>query len=588
MENKILYGYVRQSKEDSGESYSIQYQKEVGERMKTRFGFSKIIFFNEGSGISGTTNPFERKVGGELIEKIQNGEVKNLFIYEWSRLSRDNFFSEYLRKKFMENGVLIYEGDCSEPRDLSNPIDQLTSSILSSIYTYERQNMIKRIKEGLYQSRLNQKWSGVYLPYGYKKGEKGSVIVDEVEMSIYLQMVDFIFEGKSIRWVVNWLNENLIPTKGERVIKKGFIKRKDYEGEVKNISLNSTLWRDNVVRSILTKPYYKGERIDKYGDRFEFPTILGEDKWIQLQDKINENKSINRNGNKPVHNYLLKNLIYCKRDGSKLLGRVKSDERTYFCNRKRKEIRLKDEKPCSLPSPNLDFIESYVWEKLTSILSNSHLIREEFKNQKLQNQTHKTSVDTLGKEEKSLENRISEIEKKKSKIVTLFLEDNIDKETYKIQFDRLRSEEFEFREQLKDCQNNLIVVGDSKGWLNWVESFRNEVMKWGENMDFTSKREKVEKYIKRIEIDYLEELKKYEIEITLRYPMINDEFEWKDKSKKSLGYSIKKGVDKIKDLVDKTSYQLAIHRCEKYLIGGFFELKFKYYPNKGEICYFKD
>jgi hypothetical protein len=168
------------------------------------------------------------------------------------------------------------------------------------------------------------------------------------------------------------------------------------------------------------------------------------------------------------------------------------------------------------------------------------------------------------------------------------LEDNIDKETYKIQFDRLRSEEFEFREQLKDCQNNLIVVGDSKGWLNWIESFRNEVMKWGENMDFTSKREKVEKYIKRIEIDYLEELKKYEIEITLRYPMINDEFEWKDKSKKSLGYSIKKGVDKIKDLVDKTSYQLAIHRCEKYLIGGFLELKFKYYPNKGEICYFKD
>ena len=63
------------------------------------------------------------------------------------------------------------------------------------------------------------------------------------------------------------------------------------------------------------------------------------------------------------------------------------------------------------------------------------------------------------------------------------------------------------------------------------------------------------------EIDYLEELKEYEIEITLRYPMINDEFEWKDKSKKSLGYSIKKGVDKVKDLVDKTSYQLAIHRC---------------------------
>jgi hypothetical protein len=63
MENKILYGYLRQSKEDNGEGYSIQYQKEVGERVRKRFGFNKIIFFNEGSGVSGTTNPFEIKIG---------------------------------------------------------------------------------------------------------------------------------------------------------------------------------------------------------------------------------------------------------------------------------------------------------------------------------------------------------------------------------------------------------------------------------------------------------------------------------------------------------------------------------------------
>ncbi len=556
MEKNILFGYLRQSKEDNGEGYSIVYQKEVGERVRKRFGFSKIIYFNEGSGVSGTTNPFERKVGKELFDKIQNGEVKNLFIYEWSRLSRDNFFSEFLRKKFIENEVLIFEGDCSEPRNLNNPIDQLTSSILSSIYTYERQNMIKRIKEGLYQSRINQKWNGVYLPYGYKRDEEGEVVLDEVEMSIYLQMVDFVFEGKSVRWIVNWLNDNSIPTKGERVIKKGFIKRTDGDGETKEVSLKSTLWRDNVVRGILTKSYYKGERIDKYGNRFQFPTILTEEKWILLQQKINENKSVNRSGNKPVHNYLLKNLLFCKRDGSKLLGRIKPDERTYYCSRKRKEVRMKGEKPCSLPSPNLDFIESYIWEKLTSILSNSHLIKEEFKNQKLQNQTHKSSIENLTKELTSIEKKIKEVEKKKSKIVNLYLEEDIDKETYSIEFGRLKDEEFELRESLKDSKNNLFVLGDTKGWIDWVEGFRKEVLSWGSNLDFNSKREKVEKYIKRIDIDFDDKLKKYEIEITLRYPIINDEFEWKDTENKSLGYSIKKGMDKIKDVISKTSYQI--------------------------------
>ena len=555
MENKILYGYLRQSKEDNGEGYSIQYQKEVGERVRKRFGFNQIIFFNEGSGVSGTTNPFERKIGKELIDKIQNGEIKNLFFYEWSRLSRDNYFSEFLRKKFIENNVLVYEGDCSEPRDLSNPIDQLTSSILSSIYTYERLNMIKRIKEGLYQSRLNQRWGGVYLPYGYKRGGDKNVTVDEVEMTIYLQMVDFIFEGKSIRWIVNWLNENSIPTKSERVIKKGFIKRLNVDGDEKEVGLKTLLWRDNVVRGILTKSYYMGERVDKYGNKFQFPTILTEDRWISLQNRINDNKSVHRNGNKPIHNYLLKNLIYCGKDGNKLLGRIKSDERTYYCNMKRKEIRMKGEKPCSLPSPNLDFIERFVWDKLTSILSNSHLIKEEYKTQKLQNQTHKSSIELLEKNLKSTENKLKEVEKKKSKIVNLYLDENIDKETYKVEFQKLKHQEFELREVINDSKNNLFVLVDSKGWLDWIKSFELEVLSWGDNLDFHSKREKVEKYIKRINVNYLEDSKKYEIEIILRYPMISDEFVWKDKNNKSLGYKIKKGVEKRKYLIGKTSYQ---------------------------------
>jgi len=588
MKNKILYGYLRQSKEDNGEGYSILYQKEVGERVKKRFGFSKIIFFDEGSGVSGTTNPFERKIGRELFQQIDNGEIENLFVYEWSRLSRDNFYSEFLRKKFVENKVLIFEGDCSEPRDLNNPIDQLTSSILSSIYTYERQNMIKRIKEGLFQSRINQKWSGVFLPYGYKRDELGEVIVDDVEMSFYLQMVDFVFEGKSVRWIVNWLNENRIPTKGERVIKKGFIKRRNLEGELKEVNLKTTLWRDNVVRGILTKPYYKGERMDSYGNRFKFPTILSEDRWLELQQKINENKSVNRSGNKPVHNYLLKNLLFCKRDGGKLLGRIKSDERTYFCSKKRKEIRMRGEKPCSLPSPNLDFIENYIWKKLTDILSNSHLIKEEFKNQKLQNQSHKSSIEYLEKDLSSIENKIKDVEKKKSKIVNLYLEENIDKNTYTVEYEKLRNEEYELRDSLKDSKNNLLILGDSKGWVNWVDSFKNEVLNWGENLEFSEKREKVEKFIKRIEIDYDENLKKYEIEITLRYPIINDKFEWKDKSNKSMGYTLTKGLDVIKDLVSKTSYQFSATSDNSILICGFAELKFKFYPDKGELSFYKD
>ena len=67
----------------------------------------------------------------------------------------------------------------------------------------------------------------------------------------------------------------------------------------------------------------------------------------------------------------------------------------------------------------------------------------------------------------SLEKRLKEVEKKKSKIVNLYLEENIDKSTYTIEFGRLRDEEFELNESLKDSRNNLFVLGDSKGWIDW-------------------------------------------------------------------------------------------------------------------------
>ncbi len=554
MKGKILYGYIRESKED-GSGYSLKFQESVGEKIKKRFGFKKLVILNEGSGVSGNSNPFERSQGSVLNKKIKNDELKHLYVYEWSRLSRNNLHSELLRKLFRENEVELYEGDCKESKDLNNPIDELTSSILGSIYTYERQNMIKRIKEGLIQSRSNLKWSGVYLPYGYKKDENKKVTLDEIEVPIYLKMVDYVFEGKSIRWIVNWLNENSIPTKSNSVVKKGFIKFKNNDGSINEVTTKTMLWRDVVVRNILTKPYYKGLRIDKYGNQFKFPKIIDEQKWELLQQTIEENTSRNRSGNKQVHNYLLKNLVFCNRDNHKLLGRIKKDERTYYCNKKRKENRLKDELPCSLPSPNLDKLESFVWDKLTSILSNSHLIKEEFKTQQLQNYSYNKSRQIIEKEIKVLINKVEEIKLKKSKIIKLHLDDMIDPDEYNSMYLSLKNEEENLTDELNGKNNNLIILGDKGVWIDWVNNFSKEVKSWKSSMKFEVKREKVLRYIKKIVIDYNTNTKKYSIDIHLKYPMLNDKITWIDKDDKKKGYKIKKGKEIVKFNQNFTSYQ---------------------------------
>jgi len=556
---KTLYGYVRQSKDDDGKGHSLDYQIRVGNQVKDRFGFDDFILFNEGSGVSGTTNPLERESFRKLIELIDNGNVSNLYVFEWSRLSRDNFYSEYLRKKIKDNNILLYEGDCTEPKELNNPIDQLTSSILSSIYTYERQNMVKRIKEGLIQSRKNLKWSGIYLPYGYSRNEGGTVSICEIESPIYLKIVEFTRDGRTVRWITNWLNDNSVPTKNSRVNKKGFIKRKSTSGKEIKQSTLVMMWRDNVVRGILNNTYYKGLRTDKEGNQYEFPNIISVDEWDSLQIILKENVSKNRRGNKSVHKYLLKNLIFCKRDDSKFLGRIKTDERTYYCGRKRKEVRLKGELPCSIPSPNLDRFEQFIWENLTRILKDSKLIREEFKIQQLKEKELKNSKSNLESEIDKIDKKIIDITNQKERILKLYMNNVIEEKTYYKEYKVFDKEKSELSDLKINHLNNLILLGDSKFWVDWVNKFSEEVNSWEKNPSFEYKREKVEKYISKIVIDFNEKNSVHVVDIVLKYPMINDELIWNDKNDKSKGYTIKSGNIVVSTVFSKPHINISQH-----------------------------
>ena len=530
-------------------------------KVKERLGFSEFVGFDEGSGVSGDSNPFERDVCKNLIEQIKNHKVKHLYIYEWSRISRNNFYSEYLRKLILDKKVLLYIGDSDKPKDLSDPMDKLTESILSSIYTFERDNLIKRIRDGLIQSKMKMRWSGIYLPYGYKKNSDGIVTIDEIESGIYLQMKDFVLEGKSIRWITNWLNKSNVPTKYQRVNKKGFIK-KNKDGKEIKIESSNLMWRDNTVRRIIENEYYKGVRKDKNGNVYPFPPILDEKEWDELQSIYQKNKIKNRSGNKSKHNYLLKGLLYCKRDSAKLLGRKKKDENTYYCSRKRKEVRYKDEKICSLPSPNIHRIENFIWEVLVNTLSNSTLIKEEFKVNELKPLKVKKNKNKLQNSIYTIRENIKSVDIKKEKLLNLFLDGNVDDQLYQKKKIELDEEIKKYSKDIEVEEFKLKILNNEKTFIDWVKKFTNEVKKWKVESSFEYKREKILKYIDRIDIDYDDEQKQYDIDIRFNIPIVNDKLIWENPNKKSEGYKLYDGSNYLriknnlkKNPINKTTYQ---------------------------------
>lgn len=541
MEGEVLYVYSRRSKA-SESGHSIEYQKEVGKDVSIKLNFSRVEYFDEGEGVSGSENPFERKISKKLIEGIKQGTVKHLFFYEWTRMSRDSTHSTALRDLLKDHNVTLYQGTSARPLNLHDPDSNFQLGLMFAFSEYEKENMIKRIKQGLHQSRMKMKWSGSLTPWGYRRGAGGVIEIDEEEAQIYYFMVDLLSKGKSVRFITNELNKReILPKSAKTGTKAGFFNMKNSVGETVEVNPATRLWRDNVVRRILTTPLTKGVRVHKSGKEYPFLPLIDEVEWNNLQSIFKKNVSLNRSGNKPKHNYLLKNILFHKSDGKKLLGRIKKDERTYYCCGKRKEIRLKSDSICDFPSLNLDRLEKFVWSKLTKIMSDSHLVREAYKKQILKGNTLKERTQNQTKINDKLKGRIQKIKNDIEGLIKLHLEGRVDLET----FDKLNNE---YRTDLVNCQSEfqqsqLIMdkLSDSNSFIDWLKKFSEEVKSWdSESVDFDYKRNKIEEYVSRILIDYDFDSKKYDLEIYLKIPMVDDKLKWVSGNKRD-GYSIKSG-----------------------------------------------
>lgn len=252
--------------------------------------------------------------------------------------------------------------------------------------------------------------------------------------------------------------------------------------------------------------------------------------------------------------------LLLKSNNSKFLGRIKTDERTYYCGRKRKEVRLKGELPCSIPSPNLDRFEQFIWENLTRILKDSKLIREEFKIQQLKETELKNSKSNLESEIGKIDKKIIDITNQKERILKLYMNNVIEEKTYYKEYKGFDKEKSDLSELKTNHLNNLILLGDSNFWVNWVNLFSEEVNSWEKNPSFEYKREKVEKYISKIELDYDKTNSVHLVDIVLKYPMINDELIWNDKNDKSKGYTIKSGETVVSRVFSKPHINISLHR----------------------------
>lgn len=175
--------------------------------------------------ISGSVSFKDRPKGKELIKLIESGQVDELVVEEFSRLGRNT--GDIIRtlewlEQYEVNVVVRNIGLQSRPNGVKNPIWKMISSVMSSMYEMELEN----IKERTMTGRLVyvQKGGRLGRPEGTSENEK-----DFLNKDLTQKIIKNLNKGLTIRdisKIVDCSNKTIIKTK-KLSIKHGLLNTED-------------------------------------------------------------------------------------------------------------------------------------------------------------------------------------------------------------------------------------------------------------------------------------------------------------------------------------------------------------------------
>jgi DNA invertase Pin-like site-specific DNA recombinase len=168
--------------------------QQEGERFKLDKDNYDLTLFDKG--VSGKIPFSERDKGRELTQLVQNGEVDEVVVEELSRLGRNTIDTLTTLKFFEENGVNVVVKSMGNLQSLvngkKNPIWNLITSVMSSLYELERENILERTEMG----------RKMYVMNGGKLGRKIGTTEsrnDFLKKDRTQKIISLLEKGKSVR-----------------------------------------------------------------------------------------------------------------------------------------------------------------------------------------------------------------------------------------------------------------------------------------------------------------------------------------------------------------------------------------------------
>jgi site-specific DNA recombinase len=366
--------------------------------------------------ISGYKKTEDRPQLVKLIDDIKKspGKYDCLYTSEISRIGRNPIATRKIIDEITDLKLPIFIQSLNlftiDQNGSRNMVVNIILQVLIEYSNLETLTFKERSRSGLLKGvREGRVGGGKYIPYGYKKGDRKMLEIDEEEKEVVKLIFSLYKNGNGIKVISNILNEREIPTRS----------KKSFDGKIINYkikkSTNDIIWSDKQVHDIIRNPIYVGKRRFK-GEIYSSPQIIEEIDFEYCNQLLKSKKTRNINTN---YVYLLKDIIKCGKCGRNYFGRFKPEkggDKVYKCS-----STLYKSKSCGNLGINIGLIESIIYQ----IFIQSHFVLRELKETSVMKKDLKIKIENIENQLKADEYQINENHKKLERLLNLHLNGGI-------------------------------------------------------------------------------------------------------------------------------------------------------------------
>jgi len=437
------------------EGTSLQTQMENCLAYCREKGYEAAHRFSEAySGLS-----LERPELDRLRELVRNNTIDVIVCHSLDRLSRDPVHGVIITQELEKHGVALEA--VTETVD-STEVGKLITYIRGFASKLEAEKIRERTMRGkkARAEKFGKLPTGRGVFYGYRYDNSKALNVADNCLDIVRMMGMWVLkEGIFLNEVCRRLMEKGIPapkggTRWSRSTVGRILRNPTYAGKTfvfRTVTVCKKVDRKDVKRRV-SNPPEKQLEIQSAVDRMAFSW----DEWLGIQKQLDRNKEMSPR-NQKLH-YLLRGLVFCKRDGLKYYGVPMHGKPYYRCSSHNK---LLSSQRCGNRTVNAEWLDERVWKEVKEILLNPRILLAELKKRTELN----TNTAHLEEQIKLNKSRFETLDKAETRYLRLYgigawSQDKLMQECEKIRREEqnIEQENAELKKQIEEARELTLSI----------------------------------------------------------------------------------------------------------------------------------